>query len=116
MKITKTKEVETITEEIEILEGIYYFSYGYKNEDPYEYYKIEIYNESFSELLTNIITTKIRNSYQDYLISQREDFTDYLGANVEHYFKKEWLLNEYEIKEITEDIFEKQKQEVKEKL
>lgn len=116
MKIIKTKKVETITEEIEIKEGIYYFSYGYKGEEPYEFYKVEIENENTSDAFTNVTTTKIRNSYKDYLVSNREYFTDYLGVTAEWYFKGEWNQNEQEIKEISAEEFEKQRQKVINKL
>lgn len=42
MKIIKTKKVETIEKEIEVENGIYFFSLGYKNEEPDYYYRIEI--------------------------------------------------------------------------
>jgi hypothetical protein len=107
MKLTKTKKIETITEEIEVNDGIYYFSYGYKNEEPYEFYKVIIENEVYDQV--NLKITKVRNSYDDYLVSFKEEITDYLGALIEEYFKGEWKQDELEIKEISSEEFETNK-------
>ena len=116
MKIIKTKKVETITEEIEVKDGTYYFGYGYKGDEPYEFYKVIIENRDKSPRYTNITKTKLSNSIDDYQITHSKDFTDYLGVTTEWYFKGEWEQNELEIKEISAEKFEEQKQIVINKL
>ena len=110
MKIVKTKTVETITEELTITDETYYFSYGYRQEEPYEYYKVEVETKFLNKTLTDVSTTKIVNDGEDFSISHkvRED----LDLKVKWYFIKEWNQVEEEIKEITCEEFEKQKKNV----
>lgn len=110
MKILKTKTVETITEELTITDGTYYFSYGYTQEEPYEYYKVEVETSFWDNTLTAVSTTKIVNDGEDFLISHK--VSDDLDLKVKWYFIEEWNQIEEEIKEITCEEFEKQKSNV----
>lgn len=112
MKITKVKTVETITQEVIVIDGTYYFSYGYNREEPYEYYKVAIENQDLCDTFASVEITKVRNCYEDFLISNRVEVTNELDIKIKWYFIKEWNQGEQEIKEITYEEFEKQKKNV----
>jgi len=115
MKITKTKKVETITEEIEVLDGTYYFSLGYRNEEPTYYYKVIIDSGDWDEGFADIHVTKIKDDWQDYFISQKTYFENGLIYDIENYFKKE---NEFDnwYEDISEEVFIGAKERVKQRL
>jgi len=114
MKLTKTKKVETITEEIEILPGFYYFGRRFKFEEVYEYFKVVILKSDAN--YADFTVSKIRDVYEDYLISYRKDYSDYFGSVVECYFRQEEFLEDEELVNITEEEFEAAKERVKNKL
>ena len=116
MKLIKTKTIETITEEITVEDGIYYFSLGYFGDEPYEYYRIEIETSGNSDVYPEISITKLRDSYDDYLVLFRKDYRDSLPTIAELYFKGENLNDEESIKTITEEEFLTVKEKVKQLL
>lgn len=112
MKITKKKEV--VTEEIEIEDGLYFISIGYKGDaDPYEFYKININSEAFGKHTgyTQIDYTFVRNDNDDSCIRTKSSYDNFLPFDVNQFFLQDNSA-EKEYKEITEEEFEQQKQEV----
>ena len=116
MKLIKTKKVETITEEITVEEGTYYFSLGYLGDEPYEYYKIGIQNNGADDSYPLVEITRVRDSYDDYLILSKSDYMDSLPYTAESYFKGEKIDDEQVFKTITEEEFFAVKEKVKQKL
>jgi len=116
MKLIKNKTIETVTEEITVGDGIYYFSLGYFGGEPYEYYKIEIETSGNSDVYPEVGFTKVRDSYEDYLVLFRKDYRDSLPTIAELYFKGENLNDEESIKTITEEEFLAVKEKVKQLL
>lgn len=114
MKLTKTKKVETITEEIEILLGAYYFGRRFRFEDVYEFFKVVILKSDTN--YADFTVSKVREVYEDYLISYRKDYSDYFGSVIECYFKQEEFLEDEELVTIKEEEFEAAKERVKQKL
>lgn len=116
MKLVKTKKVETITEEIDIADGIYYFCRLFKQENPYEFFRVVIENYNTKNNHVDLTVEKVRDSYQDHMISYFKDYRDYLGHIVECYFTKESFSDEEELTSITEECFFTAKERVKQKL
>ena len=112
MKITKTKEV--ITEEIEVEDGLYFISIGYKGDDsPYEFYKVNINRNAFGRHTgyAQIDYTFVRNDEDDSCIRTKSSYDNFLPFDVNQFFLQDFSA-EKEYKEITEEEFEQQKQEV----
>lgn len=116
MKLVETKTIETVTEEITVEDGIYYLSLGYFGDEPYEYYRIEIETSGNSDIYPEVSITKLRDSYDDYLILFSKDYRDSLPTIAELYFKGESLDDEKTLKTITEGQFFDAKEKVKQKL
>lgn len=116
MKLIKTKKVETITEEIIVEDGTYYFSLGYFGDESYEYYRVKIKSDVDETIFDEVEFTKVRDSYDDYLILSRNGYEDTLPTIAELYFKGESLNDEEKLKTITEEEFFLVKEKVKQKL
>jgi len=116
MKLIKTKTIETVTEEITVKEGIYYFSLRYFNDEPYEYYRISLLNNGADDSYPLVEITRVRDSYDDYLILSKSDYMDNLPYTAESYFKGENIDDEQRFKTITEEEFIAVKEKVKELL
>lgn len=116
MKLIKTKKVETITEEITVEDGVYYFSLSYFGDEAYEYYRIEIETSGDTDVYPDVGFTKVRDSYDDYLVLFRKDYRDSLPTIAELYFKGEDLNDEEKLKTITEEEFFAVKEKVKQQL
>lgn len=93
MKITKTKKV-------------HYFSYGFLDKSPQEFYRVE------TDGLNNLEIEKINNSNSNYSISFESRKGNYVSAIAEIQFK-DWGCTEIpSVKEISAEEFKKQKEEV----
>ena len=116
MSIKITKEKEVIKEEIEIKEGLYFFSVGYRGDEPYEYYKININSEAYGrhEGFAQIDWEFVRDDSADYCIRKKSGYDDFLPYDVNKFFLQDSAEKEY--KAITEQEFEQQKQEVIKRL
>ena len=112
MSIKLTKEKEVIKEEVEIKNGLYFFSIGYKGDEPYEFCKINITSEAYGrhEGFAQIDWEFVRNDYDDYFIRKKSGYDDFLPYDFNRFFLQDSAEKEY--KEITEQEFEQQKQEV----
>lgn len=113
IKLIKTK-THTTTEEIEIKEGVYYFSCGYKNLEPYIFKKVSIVKDgNFDDWEIEVHTVK--SSYDDYMLRKVSSYETELPFSLEDYFGGQQD-EEKEYKPISEKEFEKIRKEVKEKL
>lgn len=109
------KETTVTSKEVkEIEDGIYYFSCGYKgDEQPYLYKKITITSNKFNSADLEVYTVK--KSYDEYTLAYEKNIEQELPYNLSFYFGGR-IDEEKEYLSITEEQFEKVKQEVKEKL
>lgn len=97
--------------EVEVKDGITYFHTWDEDDEPEDYYKLNIKKDLRFETLYDITITKIRNYDTDYSIRWWETNDDVLPYNLRHYFS-----GEKEIKIMTEEQFDKVKKEVLERL
>ncbi len=111
MKITKTKEV--VTEEIEVKDGLYFISIGYKGDEPYDYYKININSEAFGrhEGYAQIDYTFVRDDEGDDCVKTYSSYDNFLPFDVNQFFLQDFSAEKV-YKEITEEEFNKIKSEV----
>lgn len=116
MKLVKTKKVEKVVEEIEVKVGSYFFARAFKHEDPYEFYKVIIHESNTNNDHVDYTLEKVRDSYEDYSISYKKDYSDYLGLTVESYFKKDDFLEDEELFDISEETFSAVKEKIKKLL
>lgn len=114
MKLIKTKTIETVTEEITVEDGVYYFSLANFESEPFEYYRIEIDTE---DDLVEIKLTKILDDYFEYSIYYNTYYSvDDLPIIAQRLFFHEKSTVEINVKEITEEEFFAVKEKVKQQL
>lgn len=114
--LTLIKEKITVEkEELEVKDGTYYFSCGYKGDEPYLFKKIVIESEESWDNGADIKVTSIKDESDEFSCHYEGMFTD--GSNwwLPYYFagKKD---EEKEYKEISEEQFNKVKERVLNKL
>lgn len=104
-----TKEVK----ETDIVDGTYYFSRGYIGDDPYIFKMVVIRN---TDMDADICEITVQTTDDDYSISYREydDFT--LNYRLSPYFRGEKNDDGEEYRAITEEEFNKEKQQILKKL
>ena len=89
MSIKLTKEKEVIKEEIEVEDGLYFFSVGYKGDEPYEFCKININSESYARHrgYAELTWEFLRNSDDDdYFIKKKVEYENYLPYDFNRFF------------------------------
>lgn len=112
MKYTDQKS-RTVYEdiEVEVNDGVTYFHSWNEDGEPEDYYKLNVRKDLRFDTLYNISITKIRNYEDDYFIRWWEVCEAELPYNLRGYFSGQ------EKKQIiTEDEFNKVKQEILGKL
>ena len=97
--------------EVEVEDGITYFHSWNEDDEPEDYYKLSVGKARNFETLYDISITKIRNYENDFSIRHYEICEYELPYNLRGYFSGE---NKKE--ELTEEQFNKVKQEILNKL
>lgn len=116
MKLIKTKKIETVLEEVEVKVGSYFFARAFKGENPYEFYKLIILECHPTNDHVDYILEKVRDCYQDYSISYKNDYSDYLGSVIESYFLKDDFLEDEELIDISSETFSAVKEKIRQLL
>ena len=112
MKIIKTKNIETVTEEITVENGTYYFSVSHGDLDPSMFFKVDIYGVG-EENYADVAITSIQDIYDDYVLTYNSNVRSNLPQIVKNYFTEQETENEIKYKCITEKVFEMAKERIK---